>query len=269
MRFRSAQLTNHTLFLSEQEYQEVLDILHDAKDSISGEVVIGGSLSQRALRLDIAKTLIHKRLHDIDLVIPYRASFVTPRIKQYFYVMAINSSYEGYYFGLIHKKTKRWIDIFSEPYAKAYAEIFLGGQRYLVTTLESQILHLAHDIFWRTSTSRMVAKKWVEKLDLLHTLSHISWEEIEKEFLAHREYFLAVAGDSHFSDSRSYIREALSKGNAYKNPKALLSTLRNLGSDSVVTSNGITVDSRAAFVSMLLSEAGRMLRKVFHFLDKK
>ncbi len=156
---------------------EIKEILSDVKGSITGELGIGGSLAQRFLAPELS-TLKEKPIDksDLDLLlIPIAGPCeVRPSIKDQFLIIEISPSNGAYYFGLIHKKTKKWVDLFPKSDKSGLTPIEIDGVKYLAENIESQVAYLTKDILRRSSHNLPVREKWINKLRDLYSYSSLN-----------------------------------------------------------------------------------------------
>ena len=239
-------MQSQTLYLTEREFADVLDILSEVRRSVNSKIAIGGSLAQRALDPEFASSIADKPLSDIDIVLvggSFEDCVVSPEIKKYFFVTQIYPMFGGYHFNMIHKKTNRWVDLFSEPYEKKYESVTIAREQYLATTIESQILHLAQDALSLIKRKTQLREKWAQKLVTLWSLRHIDMQGIEQEFSDHKEHFMSVVPqDQHFDNASEYIKYAIAQGQKYATPYIWKEKI-DYPTDCVITSNGIRIDS--------------------------
>ena|SRR3989344_3727814 len=153
---------------------EITEILDDVKNSITGELGIGGSLAQRFLAPELP-SLREKPVEksDLDLLlIPIEGNCeVAPSIKNKFTIIEVSSSNGSYYFGLIHKKTKKWIDLFPKLDTEGLVLIEINGKKYLAESIENQVVYLAKDILRRSLNRLPIRGKWIRKLGEMYGYS--------------------------------------------------------------------------------------------------
>ena len=244
--------TSETLFLTKKEFNKVFSVIRDVKNSITCEMALGGSLAQRVLRPEFAKTLAGKRVSDIDLVLldgSLSACPVLPSIKKYFFITYIKEMHDGYYFGMIHKKTGRWVDLLTDPYPKEYKDIELGHEHYKVSTLETQILWMACDIIWRTVKKLPIHKKYLDKLAWFLTSPSTDMAGLEQEYQSHQQHYLKRISEdkrAELSDARKYVLYAIEQGMFYDRDYKVWDKI-GYPTDCVMTSNGIAIESKATF----------------------
>ena len=179
--------------LREKDERIVAIVLEDVKKSITCEIGVGGSLAQRAVSPEMARMLEGKPVHDIDLILidPGNASPALPSLHTDFHVMEKNSM-SGWYFGLTHRKTGAWVDLFTPNYERARKPILFLGKEYEAETIESQVLYLAQNILWRAQTGQTIRRKWPNKLRALMGLHELDTDAIQSEFKGHPDYFASV-----------------------------------------------------------------------------
>ena len=245
-------LTSKTLFLTQKEFNKVFSVIRDVQKSISCDIALGGSLAQRVLRPEFAKTLAGKRVSDIDLVLlggSLSACPVLPTIKKYFYITYIKEMHDGYYFGMIHKKTGRWVDLLTDPYEKQYKNIEIGGVSYKVSNLETQILWMARDIIWRIVKKLPIHKKYLNKLAWFLAAPSTDMAGLEQEYQSHQQHYLKKVPDDkrgELSNARKYILYAIEQGMFYDRDYKVWDKV-GYPTDCVMTSNGITIESKVTF----------------------
>ena len=225
-------MQSHTLYLTEREFADVLDILDKVRRSVNSKIVIGGSLAQRAIDPEFASRIAGKPLSDVDIVLiggSFEDCVVSPEIKKYFSVTHTSPMFGGYHFGIIHKKTNRWVDLFSAPYEKKYKSVTIAQEQYLAETIESQILHLAQDALSLIKKKAQLREKWAQKLVVLWSLPHIDMQSIEQEFSDHKEHFMSVVPEGQlFENASEYIKYAIAQGQRYATPSMKYKIFRGL-----------------------------------------
>lgn len=184
------------LGLRDADDKKVAQILRDAAVSMSCEIGIAGSLAQRALSLAIADRLRGTPLHDVDLLLigSDDASPETPEFRKLFQVYEVVRNGK-WYFGTKHRKTGMWVDFFSPRFAQPFAVAEIAESEYKLSSLESQILYLAHDLPSRRNKGFPVRRKWLRKLKLLYELPGIDQESLQRLYSDNREYFSSALGN--------------------------------------------------------------------------
>lgn len=161
--------------------------------------------------------------------------------------MSIDPSYRSYYFGLVHKKSKKWVDLFPLPYPWEFTKTVMGDTEYPTTLIESQVLYLAHDLFSRIRNGQSVREKWVKKLRFLCDHPDLNRERIKKEFEAHVDHFLAQLPTQADKPKTTgeYIEMALRIAES-RTTSRIFEKIRTFAfsSDSVTTPSGISTDPR-------------------------
>ena len=246
------------IILDTKELNILKLVLEDVEKFLTCDFAVGGSMAQRALLPQFGRSIEAQKSSDIDLVLlggSQKDCPVLPTLKNYFYVISITESFDGYYFGLIHKKTKKWVDLFPTAYKRNYIDIKIGEKIYKAESIGSQILYLAHDILWRIKDRNDVRQKWIDKIKFL--VSNITEQEaFESEFLHHKEYLLEYF-PKHLKipeNVREFIELILNYATSFITPpvkKNWFLLLKNYYKDSVTTSNGITIDSRMTMLRTL------------------
>lgn len=185
-------------------------VIADAEASVNCRIGIGGSLAQRALSPTIAHELASQRLSDVDLLLINIGSEepATEDLGRHFKLMERSVDNGSWYYGLIHRATGKWVDLFTWTYPGATtAAEFMGTTREL-SALESQVLHLARDIHLRSKSRRLpIRVKWQRKLRRLYELQELDRARLESEFAAHRPYFASMYSEA--EDVEGYISSAL------------------------------------------------------------
>jgi|GEM_PF-3550470 len=201
---------------------EISEILNDVKKSITGELGIGGSLAQRFLAPELS-TLKEKPVDksDLDLLLlPIDGSCeVKTLIKEKFFIIEISPSNGAYYFGLIHKKTKKWVDLFPKSDKSGLTPIEIDRVKYLAEGIESQAAYLTKDILRRNSYNLPVRGKWINKLQDLY-----NYPSLNKNLL---------------SVSEAEVHQALNVKPSTK-LKDWISTMRQLFKSKTTTPNGLS-----------------------------
>jgi hypothetical protein len=244
-------MENNNLFLKEKDFKALIQILSDVRQSTDCDIAVGGSVAQRILIPEFAKSVAKKKLKDIDLLLLSSSlsdCSVLPQIKKYFYVLSISKSFNGYYFGLIHKKTGKWVDLFPLSYIRPFASAKIGEEAYKIETISSQVLYLAHNLLWRVKSGFEVRCKWVQKLEFLYSQPSLDIQAAEKEFLLYKEVLMedfpkemmdGTSVRSFVSDTIEYVKPF-----AKKERKHWFRQFKNYYKNSITTPNGISMDSR-------------------------
>lgn len=246
-----------TYYLSPREFRRVVHVLVDVKKSVSCGIALGGSLAQRVLLPSYGAHLAGKPLYDIDLVLlegSIDRPVVTPEIKKYFYVLNIVESKGSYYFGLIHKKTLKWVDLFAEAYPREYATLDLAGEQYPATSLESQILWMARDMLSQISkgdAGQGIHQKHLARLELLLAAPETDHDALEREFSTHAAYYAKQLPETvTATTAQKYCAYALDQGHKYTRFYDSWSKSRR-ESAILVTTNGVTLESPLTFALLL------------------
>ena len=204
----------HNLGLTESDASRIRGIIAEVESSVRCEIGIAGSIAQRALSTEIATVLKGKKPGDIDLLLisTDAAAPELPRLRELFDVVEVVHD-TGWYYGMRHKGTGTWVDLFTPLHSKNLASIELWGRTRFATALESQILYLAGDILRRSGTMYPIRSKWLTKLKQLNSLESVEWSKIQQEYNTHKEEFV-----SHFpkryqapGDVKEFVRMALDK----------------------------------------------------------
>lgn len=246
------------IILDPKELDILKLVLEDIKKSLTCEFAIGGSMAQRALLPEFGQSSEANKKSDIDIVLlagSRERCPVLPSIKNYFYVLSITESFDSYYFGLVHKKTKKWVDLFPVAYSRSCYNVRVEGKAYKAETISSQVLYLAHDLLRRIKGHKDVRQKWFNKIKFLFSqIKDVT--DFENEFSSHKQYLLEdlPRGVKIPENAHEFIQTVIE----CVAPFVKLSTKRNwfllfknYYKDSVVTSNGIKVDSRFALLRTL------------------
>jgi len=188
---------------------EIIQILDDVKSSITGELGIGGSLAQRFLAPNLP-SLKEKLIDESDLdllLLPIEnACEVTPSIKDKFIIVEISPLDDNYYFGLIHKATNRWVDLFPKVNKDCLVSIEIGGIKYLADGIENQATYLTRDILRRSSHNLPVRIKWIKKLKELYTYPSLN-KSILKVSELEIQNALNTSPSSRIKDKLSTMRQ--------------------------------------------------------------
>ena len=202
------------LGLQKEDYEKVRRILIDAKASLNCEIGLAGSLAQRAISPHVVKLLHGQRLNDIDLLLIGATNVPpeTPELRKRFRVVEVLHE-RGWYYGLKHRSTGMWVDVFTAPFPLHTKTVSFDGETYKATSLESQILYLAHDILRRSAGCFPIRSKWIKKLSKLNGLLEIDRDVIQEEFTTHARHFSSVLRnpDNLSSSADAYIWLAASQ----------------------------------------------------------
>ncbi len=238
------------LFLKPQDWDTLVLVLRDISKHVNCEFAIGGSIAQRALLADFAKSIQNKSLADIDLNLlggSVADCPVKPSIKEDFFVFAIENSFNSYYFGLVHKKTKKWVDLFSPVFIGECKTVVIDKNTYKCTSIESMILYLAYDLLWRVAVKKGIKQKWIDKILLLNKCV-INRELLNQEFSQNYSKLTEYATIS--SQTVLSVDEFIKTAVITAQPRVISDTVWSIKAfftslkKTLVTSNGITVDSR-------------------------
>jgi hypothetical protein len=182
-----------SLGLRTEDEEKVREVLKDVKECMNCEIGIAGSLAQRALSPIVAAALAGKPLNDIDLLLigATEVSPETPELRLRFNVTEVVHA-SSWYYGLTHISTGIWVDLLSPSYNQRLVPVTLDGVEYRATSIESQILFLAHDILRRIKTGSPVRRKWLEKLSFLNSLEGLNREQLQDEYATHTPHFNSV-----------------------------------------------------------------------------
>lgn len=266
MFFRPQKLGPETMYLKPKDFARVLEVLRDVEKSAVYNVVIGGSLAQRMLVPEFGKSVAGKSLYDIDLAITDGSlsdSPLRPGIKDDFYVMHLVESKDSYAFGLIHKKTGFWVDIFSEPYKKVYKEIVVGGKQYPAESLETQILWMVRDIVSRMQKGAGIHRKHIARIEWLMTVPEFDRDAYSKEFEENREYYMKKVPDHikpTIQNVFDFTLHATTSGKAYPHTYDAWSK-KNYPDEIIRTPNGIAVESPQTFKKLWWWHVREWMRK--------
>jgi hypothetical protein len=169
----------HKLHASKDDLEVVSLVIRDVKESVTCDIGVGGSIAQRAIAVDLEEIASRElKDSDIDLILltnSYDSCPVLSSINKKFEVIEKNVSEDSCYFGLVHKQTGKWVDLFPLLKDHKLKEIIVGSNVFLATSIESQIKYLANDLLTRARTGLPVRKKWIDKLRLLY-----EWQGLEK-----------------------------------------------------------------------------------------
>ncbi len=187
------QFNMESLRLRPEDQEKVRLVLTDIKKCMNCEIGIAGSLAQRALSSVVAETLAGKLLNDIDLLLVGMTTEPpeTPELRQRFKITEVVHEH-GWYYGITHISTGMNVDLFSPSDGQRLVTVEIDHTEYCATSLESQVLFLAHDILRRVRTGFPVRRKWLEKLLFLNSLKDLQREQMQSEYVAHVEHFHSV-----------------------------------------------------------------------------
>lgn len=250
--FRRNKPGAETLYLRARDFRAVLEVIHDVRKSSICDVVVGGSLVQRAFMPDFGRSVAGKSLYDLDFVLPegsLERCPVLPGIRDDFYVIDIVYSKESYYFGLIHRKTGIWTDVFSEPYRRRYKPVVLGSETCRASTVESQILWMARDMLSRVKKRTGIHRKHVARLRQCMQWQGLDHRALAEEFEAHRDYYFDKVPEDRkalLPTVTDYVDYAIRQGDSYPRSYDSWSKSR-YPEESITTTNGISIESRATF----------------------
>ena len=157
---------------------------------------------------------------------------------------------------LIHKATKKWVDLFAPEYEQNFTKISIDYKMYKATTLESQILYLAHDLLSRINRNKSVREKWIKKLELLSN-EQVNWNVIQSEYENNSNYFHTVipAKDIlHYVEAKKYVEYSIftAKDHITSNTLERLKAIFKYPDGSVATPNGIVVEKKSTALKLYL-----------------
>ena len=245
------------LQLREEDYASLLIILRQVRDAVDCEIAICGSVAQRALLPDFAKEKAGMPLSDIDFALlggTYDDCPVSPNIKNNFFITDINPSHGSYYFGMTHKKSKMWVDLFSVKYPQNLTTIVIDGKRFKAVSMESNSIYLARDFFCRIRAKMPLRQKWIDKLKWLTQQDILDWNAMEEEFANNRDYLLSDTASVHPPKSaKEFVALAIEEASAHVGEaRRKTSFFAQYPTDSVVTTNGIRIENRLTFYLLKL-----------------
>jgi hypothetical protein len=248
-------------YLSKDCLRQVVDVLNSLQANIISDFAIVGSLSHRYLLPDWGKSVRDKLLHDIDIILLPKGNqnpkqLVLPTIKDGFCITAIDPSAKGYYFGMIHKNTKIWTDIFMPFYSGKLASIAINGKYYQTVVIEDGLLWRVYDILWRKQKPSMrIEKKWIDTVKRLRNRKEIDHQLLQDLFESHRPFVLENLG---VNLRESNIEELLDRVEKIPpTPKMLVKFPPDgmkFPSDGVTTENGISVDNQETLTKFFFSQ---------------
>lgn len=175
--------------LNPEDEALVEEVLADVQASVSCRIGLAGSLAQRALAPDIARELAGKKLHDIDLLLLETEGGVeTPELYRRFRVLERRRTSPRYY-GLKHRRSGMWVDLFEPSYPGTTVPATFLDREFEATRIETQLLHLAEDLVYRSRTGTPIRKKWQDKLRALYAWEGLDRARLEAEFDGHASRF--------------------------------------------------------------------------------
>ncbi len=268
---RSNKPTKETWYLRRQDFENVISLVQDLEKHVTYPIVFGGSLMQRIDWPAFGEDVAGNHLYDLDLALTGGSlddcPFL-PTIKKDFYVMDIVESKQSYYFGMIHKKTKIWVDVFSEPYSKKYHKLTIGEKDFLRASIESQLVWMARDIISRIAAGVGIHRKHIKRLIDIMNAQCFDYQVLEEEFQNNKDYLLKkvpLVDHQAINHVQDFIEYAVQKGKLY--PKSYQSFSKAFYPDSVITtSNGISIEPKKTFRKLFFWHVLEFLRnKFFNF----
>lgn len=203
-----------SLWLAEEDKEKLTETLTDAKECLNYGIGIAGSVAQRALSRELSESLRSQPLHDVDLLLlgTITGSPELPKLREKFKVFEVVNS-EGWYYGMKHRRTGMSVDLFTPRRGQIMKQILINGDAYQATSIESQILYLAHDILRRKRGGYPIRRKWIEKIEGLTKLPTTDQQAIQEEYVNNLEYFDLVLPSYHkpIKSADDYIRLATSQ----------------------------------------------------------
>ena len=117
---------------------------------------------------------------------------------------------------MIHKKTKKWVDLFPKNDKKGLVPITIEGAVYLAESIENQVTYLTKDILRRNTHNLPVRVKWMHKLRDLYSYSNLNKNLLN---ISDREInqALNVKPTSKFRDKISTMRQLFKSKTATPN----------------------------------------------------
>jgi hypothetical protein len=248
-------------YLTKDSLRQVVDVLDSLQTNIISDFAIVGSLSHRYLLPDWGKSVRDKLLNDIDIVLLPKGSqnpkqLVLPTVKNQFCITAIDPSAKGYYFGMIHKNTRIWTDIFMPFYSGKLASIAINGKYYQTVVIEDGLLWRVYDILWRKQKPGMrIEQKWIDTVKRLRNRKEVDYQLLQDLFESHRPFVLENLG---INLRERNIEELLDRVEKIPpTPKVPIKSPPDciqFPSDCVTTENGISVDNQETPTELFSSE---------------
>jgi hypothetical protein len=145
-------------------------VLADLGRGLGGTWLVAGSLSYRPALPARARA---SHLRDIDIALdPYAAgmsarSMVKPDLTDRFSVVREAPMYSGSYFGLTHRDTRLWVDVYVAPHRLLGTPLDLGGHTVTVQLPEETFFALVKDLLFRHRARMLLKEKWTASAGLL------------------------------------------------------------------------------------------------------
>jgi hypothetical protein len=172
-------------------------------------------------------------------------SIVIPNIKEKFYVVFIQEAVLGYYFGLGHKKTGLWVDLFTPVHQPEFKKFDFENQRIKVQTPEESYYTIIKGLLHRENDKLMVAEKWRISARLLK--NHIDLQKVKELLLENQdeyEYLLPKGFTMTPEAIQGYaLNSAVESG--YE------ATSSEYPEDSIVTENGISIEQKEEWLKAI------------------
>jgi hypothetical protein len=181
-------------FLTPANHVIARQVLSDLDRCIAGEWVLAGSLSYRPWLPP------HERaghLHDVDVVLdPFGArvparGMVLPTVHERFRVTHRSAMYSGVYFGMVHRATRLWVDMYTSPHRLRSEQFTLGGLEIAGQVPEETFFALIKELLVRSSRRRPVKPTWVANAKVLwRNVDHDQVFELMRLYRAEYRSFL-------------------------------------------------------------------------------
>ncbi|HXH27204.1 MAG TPA: hypothetical protein VNG90_04875 [Candidatus Acidoferrum sp.] len=183
-------------FLNQQDTITIRQVLADAEPQITGKWLLGGSNGYRLL---LPSELGAHSLANLNLVVYPKPGqscleLVAPGIKNNFYVTHIDRMGRGYYFGMVHKTSGLWVDIFTPEHTPSFVPVVVAGQAINVESIPETLYAILRDLLWRQQRGMLIRASLVEAAALLW--KYVDHDQLYRIFAAHPgEYQSLVPAD--------------------------------------------------------------------------
>ena len=233
-------------YLSDTQYRNLTTVFQDLSNCINGNWILTGSLSY-GFYFDVSYP---SKLRDIDIVLKALTganprAIVLPTVKQKFYVLFIEEAVLGYYFGLRHKETGLWIDLFTPIHQPEFKKFKFENLKIKVQTPEESFYTMIKALLHRKNNKLVVADKWLQNAKLL--IKDIDTQKAHNIIEINMEEYAHLLPKDITKTPESIVSYALNSavGSDYR------ATSSKYPKRSVVTKNGISIEQKEIWLKVV------------------
>jgi hypothetical protein len=166
-------------FPSRSQLVAAQDVVGALDRCLAGTWLLAGSLGYRPYLPAGERSA---RLSDIDVVLdPYEDRIPVHRmvrsdVDRDFTVKHVRPMNAGRYFGMVHRATGLWVDIYTAPHPVLSTWLALGERKIRTQIPEETFFALVKDLLLRDRDRRTVRPKWVASAKLL-------WRHVDRRLV--------------------------------------------------------------------------------------